>query len=210
MKKILFLTIATLSLFACSKEVEMERASYTWVEGDSIPKRSFIMSVATFSKADSLSERYKLDCQVTLGDSTDKNLIGSRMDLNVLFDNGNNGRFSIGNNCNGTITYRKCRPGTTTNVEFFQTDYTLTEGNIDLKNESSSEVLLDVNLRGEAKVSFLEAVQDTILTESGEIAIETRKDTVISETGDTTLVPVTIEKFETKEIRIKGEITARK
>lgn len=210
MKKVLFLAVATLSLFSCSKEVDIERASYTWVEGDSIPKKSFIMSVASIYDVDSTGTQQKLECQVTLGDSTDKNLIGSRLDLDVVFDSGENGTYKIGSNCNGTARYMKCRPGSETNVEFFPVIYTLTEGEISLENLTANrdQVLLVVDLKGSAKEPYQEALQDTVLTEEGEVVYEPVKEMVVSEDGDTSYVPVFVEKFSTKKIRINGEITA--
>ncbi|MCQ2219455.1 MAG: hypothetical protein MJZ33_13405 [Paludibacteraceae bacterium] len=195
MKKILFLALVALSLFSCSKEVEMERASYTWVEGDSIPKRSFIMSVATIFDLDSTGVKQKLECQVTLGDSTDANLIGSKLDLDVIFDNGQDGTYKIGSNCEGTARYIKCRPGVETNVTFNTVVYTLTEGQIILKNLTANhdQVLLDVDLKGSAQVA-------------GEPEYEEKME--ITEEGDTIFVQTPIETFETKEIRINGEITA--
>lgn len=195
MKKILFIAIVALSLFSCSKEVEMERASYTWVEGDSIPKRNFIMSVATIYDLDTLSTKQKLECQVTLGDSTDANLIGSKLGLDIIFDNGADGTFKIGSNCEGTATYIKCRPGEETNVTFNSVVYELTSGQIILKNLTANRdhVLLEVDLKGTAQVA-------------GETEYEEKME--ITEEGDTIFVQNPIEKFETKEIRINGEITA--
>ena len=194
MKKILFLAIVVLSLFSCSKEVEMERASYTWVEGDSISKRSFIMSVATIYNLDTISTKQKLECQVTFGDSTDKNLIGTKLELDVLLDDGNNGTYTVGSNCEGAIRIIKCRPGVETNVAFYPTTYTLSEGHIDLKNLTANhdQVLLTVDLKG--------------IVTSVELQEVTEED--VDEEGEVTYNKVYVEREVTKEVRLTGEITA--
>ncbi|MBP5456709.1 MAG: hypothetical protein J6Y37_09430 [Paludibacteraceae bacterium] len=194
MKKILFLAVVLLSLFSCSKEVEMERASYAWVEGDSIPKKSFIMSVSTIYNVDTISTKQKLECQVTFGDSTDKNLIGTKLELDVLLDDGNNGTYTVGSSCEGTIRIIKCRPGVETNVAFFPTVYTLSEGRIDLKNLTSNhdQVLLTVDLTG--------------IVTSTEMQEVTEED--IDEEGETTYNKTLVEREVTKQIHLTGEITA--
>src|SRR5574344_1738166 len=105
MKKLLLLIICALSLLAsCSKDVEIERGSYMWLKGDSLPSRNFIMSVATFY-LDTISKKYNLECQVTLGDSTDATLLGSKMQLNMNFINATDGTYNVGSSCDGDILY---------------------------------------------------------------------------------------------------------
>lgn len=92
MKKLLFLIICAVSvLSSCNKDIEIETASYMWLNGDSVPTRNFIMSVSTFYPMDTISAKHKLECQVTLGDSTDRDLLGSKLELNMIFNSAANG-----------------------------------------------------------------------------------------------------------------------
>jgi len=189
MKKLLLLIICALSLLAsCSKDIEIERGSYMWLKGDSLPSRNFIMSVATLY-LDTVSKKYNLECQVTLGDSTDATLLGSKMQLNMNFINATDGTYNVGSSCDGDILYTTCRSNGD-KVGFKTVMYKLTSGSVELQNLNAKEAKMTVNLDG------IEVYKDTVSMPNA------------NEFGDTVYVEKEVLKMATKKISLSGEMIA--
>lgn len=196
MKKLLFLIICAVSvLSSCDKDIEIETASYMWLSGDSIPKRNFIMSVSTFYPMDTISTKHKLECQVTLGDSTDRDLLGSKLELNMIFNGAANGTYNVGSTCEGEMLYTTCRPSAEESKKDFHTvTYTLTSGKVDVLNLDDKEVLMTVELVGESEIPDKMVI---------------KKELQITDAGDSIYVDKEVWTTTKRNVTLTGDLRAR-
>lgn len=161
----------------------MDTPDYVWVEGDSILRQYFIMSVATIypDESDSTGASRLVECQVTLGDSTTvAGTLGSRLELALRLNGNSDGQYAVGDACKGTISYILCTEGKDDKVNFKKDVYTLNAGSVNLSNKTgdTATVALSLDLTGERKVL------------------------VVNEYGDSSYV--------TPTIKLTGDLVARK
>lgn len=165
MKKFLLFALTVLALFSCSKDVDIYTPDYVWVEGDSIRKQYFIMSVATIypDSTDSTGKAQILSCQVTLGDTSVKGALGTRLEMEMSINNKTDGTYSVGNGCSGTVSHFTCFEGKGDSVSFKKDTYTLKSGSLQLENSKVNNEIVNftLDLVGERKVPVVSEGGDT-------------------------------------------------